>query len=39
MEMGNYFLIVIAFIWILFAVVQDLRKREVANWVNFSLLE
>ena len=37
MEMGNYFLIVIAFIWILFAVVQDLRKREVANWVNFSL--
>ncbi len=30
-----YFL---AFIWILFAVVQDLRTREISNWLNFSLI-
>jgi len=34
----NYFLIVLAFIWIAIAVIQDIRKREVANWVNFSLV-
>ena len=22
----------------IFAVVQDLKKREIANWVNFSLI-
>jgi len=33
-----YFLFVMAFIWIVFAVVQDLRTREVANWLNFSLI-
>jgi len=32
------FLFVLAIIWISFAVVQDLRKREVANWLNFSLI-
>lgn len=34
----NYFLVVLAFIWIIIAVIQDLRKREVANWWNFSLI-
>ena len=34
---GNLFLIVLGLIWIIFAVVQDLRKREIANWLNFSL--
>ena len=34
----NLFLIVIAVIWIVFAVIQDFRKREVANWWNFSLI-
>ncbi len=34
----NYFLIVLAFVWIIIAVVQDLRKREIANWLNFSLV-
>ncbi len=34
----NYFLIVIALIWIIIAVIQDFRKREVANWLNFSLI-
>ena len=32
------FLIIIALIWIIFASIQDLRKREVANWLNFSLI-
>lgn len=32
------FLIVLGFIWVIFAVVQDLRKREIANWLNFSLV-
>jgi Flp pilus assembly protein protease CpaA len=32
------FLSVLALIWIIFAVVQDLKKREVANWLNFSLI-
>ena len=32
------FLIVLGILGILFAVVQDLRKREVANWLNFSLI-
>ncbi len=33
-----YFLFGLAFLWTLFAVIQDLRKREVANWLNFSFL-
>ncbi|MEK6832432.1 MAG: A24 family peptidase [Nanoarchaeota archaeon] len=32
------FLIVLGFVWILFAVIQDLKKREIANWINFSLI-
>ena len=32
------FLICLGLIWIIFAVVQDLRKREIANWLNFSLI-
>ncbi len=32
------FLISLALIWIVFAVIQDLRKREIANWLNFSLI-
>jgi Flp pilus assembly protein protease CpaA len=32
------FLIILGFIWVVFAVIQDLRKREIANWVNFSLI-
>lgn len=33
-----YFLFGLAFVWIAFAVVQDLRTREISNWLNFSLL-
>ncbi|MBU2504052.1 MAG: prepilin peptidase, partial [Nanoarchaeota archaeon] len=32
------FLFALALIWIAFAVVQDLRSREIANWLNFSLV-
>ncbi len=34
----SYFLIVLAVIWIIIAIIQDFRKREVANWLNFSLI-
>jgi Flp pilus assembly protein protease CpaA len=32
------FLFVLGLIWIIFAVVQDLKTREIANWLNFSLI-
>lgn len=32
------FLVVLALIWIVFATVQDLRTREIANWLSFSLI-
>jgi Flp pilus assembly protein protease CpaA len=38
MMVENWFLVVLAFIWIIIAVVQDFRKKEVANWLNFSLI-
>ena len=38
MALKEVFLIVLCLIWIAFAVIQDLRKREIANWLNFSLL-
>ncbi|MCU0642026.1 MAG: A24 family peptidase [archaeon] len=37
-EERYYFLFGLALAWLIFASVQDLRKREVANWLNFSLL-
>jgi len=33
-----YFLFTLALIWTLFAVIQDFKTREVANWLNFSLI-
>lgn len=33
-----YFLFSIALVYVIFASIQDLRKKEVANWLNFSLL-
>ncbi|NCN86601.1 hypothetical protein GW932_02110 [archaeon] len=32
------FLFVLALIWIIFATVEDIRTREIANWLNFSLV-
>ncbi len=32
------FLSVLAGVWIAFATFQDLKNREIANWINFSLL-
>ena len=36
--METIFLFALALVWIIFAVVQDLRKREIADWLNFSLI-
>ncbi|HLC78776.1 MAG TPA: prepilin peptidase [Candidatus Nanoarchaeia archaeon] len=36
--MIEYFLIVLGLLWVGFASIQDLRKREVANWISFSLI-
>jgi len=33
-----YFLYLLTFCWLVFASIQDLKKREVANWLNFSLI-
>jgi len=33
-----YFLFALAIVWMIFAVVQDFKTREVANWLNFSLI-
>src|SRR3989344_3031111 len=33
-----YFLFAVALIWTLAASIQDIKKREVANWLNFSLV-
>lgn len=33
-----FFLLILALVWIIFATIQDLKKREVANWLNFSLI-
>lgn len=32
------FLSALALVWIIFAVIQDLRSHEVSNWLNFSLI-
>jgi Flp pilus assembly protein protease CpaA len=36
--MNFWFLIVLALVWIVAAVIQDFRKREIPNWLNFSLI-
>jgi Flp pilus assembly protein protease CpaA len=33
-----YFLFAIAMLWTVFATIQDIKKREVSNWLNFSLI-
>jgi Flp pilus assembly protein protease CpaA len=33
-----YFLFVLALIWVVFATLQDLKKREVADWLTYSLI-
>ncbi|MFH1425154.1 MAG: A24 family peptidase [archaeon] len=35
---AHYFLFAIAFLFTLFATIQDIKKREVANWLNFSFI-
>ena len=36
--MFEVYLIVLAVVWMIFAVIQDLKSKEIANWLNFSLL-
>ena len=36
--MLTIFLIVLALIWLIFAIASDLRTREIPNWLNFSLI-
>jgi Flp pilus assembly protein protease CpaA len=33
-----WFLWILALVWIIFATVEDIRTREIANWLNVSLL-
>ncbi|MEI6732105.1 MAG: prepilin peptidase [archaeon] len=33
-----YFLFALALVYLIFASIQDLKKREVANWLSFSLI-
>lgn len=32
------FLLILAIVWILFATIQDLKSKEIANWLSFSLI-
>lgn len=34
----EWILIILALVWILVAIIQDFKSREVANWLNFSLI-
>jgi Flp pilus assembly protein protease CpaA len=38
MEEGVFVILLLGFIWVLFASIHDWRKKEVANWLNFSLI-
>lgn len=38
MHQGIIFLVLLGFFWMIFASIQDIKKREVANWLNFSLI-
>jgi Flp pilus assembly protein protease CpaA len=37
-EFEVMFLIVLGLIWIIFATIQDIRTKEVSDWLNFSLV-
>jgi Flp pilus assembly protein protease CpaA len=32
------FLFILGLVWILFATIQDIKKREIADWLSFSLI-
>ena len=36
--LGVIFLFILGLIWITFASIQDLKNKEIANWLNFSLI-
>ncbi len=33
-----YFLVIVALIWLLFATITDIKKKEVPDWLNYSLV-
>lgn len=33
-----HFLVIVAFVWVIFATITDLKKREVPDWLNYSLI-
>lgn len=35
---SDYFLLAVAILWLIFASISDLKKREIANWLSFSLI-
>lgn len=35
---ADWFLFFLGLIWVTFATISDIRKREVPNWLNFSLI-
>ncbi len=38
MDFGELFLFVLGFLWVFVATIEDMKKREIANWINFSLV-
>jgi len=38
MFIADIFLVILALVWIVYASVSDLKKREVPNWIPFSLI-
>ena len=36
--MIDLFLLILGLIWLIVASIQDIKKREVANWLSFSLI-
>lgn len=36
--MNEVFLFILAGVWLVFALVQDCKSREISNWLNYSLL-
>src|SRR3989344_5842784 len=33
-----YFLVIVGLIWLIFATVSDIKKREIPDWLNYSLI-
>ena len=40
MDCGNLleFIFILALVWLIVASIQDIKKREIPNWLSFSLI-